>query len=396
MYKKYYSRFLENNAGIQHFACHSHYYWPDVTRSAMIEYWDDSAKYVDAKWSYFFTEKIPLAQKYIAKVLNTSKPQQIVFAPNTHEFIVRLLSCFHPQKPLKILSTDSEFHSFSRQISRLNEFDHISLTTVNTLPSDTFEERFIEEIRKNKYDMIFFSHVFFSSGIAIQDLAGIVNAVDNPECMIVVDGYHAFMSIETDIRSIENRIFYFAGSYKYAQGGEGCCFMHVPEKNQYRPWNTGWFADFESLENNKNTVIQYAADGMKFSGATMDFSALYRLISVFRWLENENIRLSDIRTYIQKMQQLFLDEIDKYDHPLINRKRLLINDLGNHGHFFSFKFDTVEQVEKMHKLLNEYKIITDYRLERLRFGFALYHDGNYDLSVLNTRRAYFFDEFIFN
>jgi hypothetical protein len=90
-----------------------------------------------------------------------------------------------------------------------------------------------------------------------------------------------------------------------------------------------------------------------------------------------------------------LNEINKYDHPLINQQKLLTRDLKNHGHFFAFELDNNEQTAKMASLLDEFKIQTDFRKNRLRFGFAIYHDGNYDLSILNTRRAYFFDELIF-
>jgi selenocysteine lyase/cysteine desulfurase len=98
MYKKYYKRFLEANVGIQHYASHSHHYWPDVTREAMLEYWDDSARYVDDKWDHIFTNKLPETQKLIASILKLSAPEQIVFAPNTHEFVYRLLSCFDQGK----------------------------------------------------------------------------------------------------------------------------------------------------------------------------------------------------------------------------------------------------------------------------------------------------------
>ena len=92
MYKKYYSRFLTANPHIQHYASHSHHFWPDVTREAGIQYWDDSAKYVDDKWNHIFGEKIPAVQKLIAEVLKLSHPEQIVFAPNTHELVYRLIS----------------------------------------------------------------------------------------------------------------------------------------------------------------------------------------------------------------------------------------------------------------------------------------------------------------
>ncbi|MGE5085672.1 MAG: selenocysteine lyase, partial [Bacillota bacterium] len=103
MYKYLYRRFLEANPQQLHFACHSHHYWPDVSREAHLQYWDDSAKYVDEKWGYLVSQKIPHAQKLIAENLNLSKPEQIVFAPNTHEFVFRLLSALDWTKKVRIL-----------------------------------------------------------------------------------------------------------------------------------------------------------------------------------------------------------------------------------------------------------------------------------------------------
>ena len=84
MYKHLYSKFIKENPNTIHMAAHSHHYWPDCTYEAQKEYWKDSAKYVDDKWNYFFSKKIPKAQKLISEVLNLSHPEQIVFAPNTH------------------------------------------------------------------------------------------------------------------------------------------------------------------------------------------------------------------------------------------------------------------------------------------------------------------------
>ena len=37
MYKKYYQKFLSVNLGKQHYAAHSHHYWPDVTFEATVQ-----------------------------------------------------------------------------------------------------------------------------------------------------------------------------------------------------------------------------------------------------------------------------------------------------------------------------------------------------------------------
>ena len=82
MYRKHYSHFLDANPERLHFAAHSHHPWPNVTREAHIQYWDDSAREMDSKWGHIFGELIPSAQKQIAELLNLSNPQNICFAPN--------------------------------------------------------------------------------------------------------------------------------------------------------------------------------------------------------------------------------------------------------------------------------------------------------------------------
>ena len=136
MYKKFYTHFIEANPDVQHYAAHSHHYWPDVTLDATIQYWKDSAKLVDSKWDYFFSTKIPSTQALIADVLNLTKPEQIVFAPNTHELVYRVLSCFTHLPQVRVLTTDSEFHSFERQINRLSEGGRFVADKVSTLEAE--------------------------------------------------------------------------------------------------------------------------------------------------------------------------------------------------------------------------------------------------------------------
>lgn len=381
MYKKYYKRFLEQNSGIQHYASHSHHYWPDVTRDAMIEYWDDSAKYVDDKWNHIFGVKIPETQKLIAEVLKLSSPEQIVFAPNTHEFVTRLFSCFPSEKKISVLTTDSEFYSFDRQVNRLAEEKMVVVEKVATLPFDDFEKRFIQKISEQKYDVIFFSHVFFNSGMAVKNLKAIVDAVSNNDTMIVIDGYHSFMALPTDLSYFESKIFYMAGSYKYAQGGEGCCFMSVPKNSQHRPLNTGWFAGFGDLANNSGAV-NYNDNGMRFAGSTMDYSALYRLNAVLNLFKKDGISVEKIHECVQKMQKNFREHLLSIDHPFLAEKNILSVDYNHHGHFLTFAMPSPEHTKKLHDELRVHKIWTDYRGSRLRFGFGIYQNKCIDLSAL--------------
>lgn len=381
MFKKYYSHFLTSNPHIQHYASHSHHYWPDVTREATLQYWDDSAKYVDDKWNYFFSTKIPNVQKLIADVLNLSHPEQIVFAPNTHEFIYRLLTCFPKNKTIKVLTTDSEFYSFDRQINRLVEDQSVAVEKIATQPFDDFEKRFCEKIKSQHYDLIFTSHVFFNSGMCIKNLKSIVDAVKDSETMIVVDGYHGFMALPTDLKSIEDRIFYLAGSYKYAQGGEGCCFMSVPKNSQHKPLYTGWFAGFDNLHTNGGNT-GYSNDGLRFAGSTMDFSALYRLEAVLSLFKKDGLSVQIIHEHIKKLQTNFRNHLLKIDHHFLTEKNILSIDYNHHGHFLTFAMPSPKHTQALFQELKSHHIWTDYRGSRLRFGFGLYQNECIDLSCL--------------
>lgn len=374
-YKQHYRHFIAQHPDSLHCAPHSHHYWPDCTRAAQLDYWDDSAKGVDHKWDIIFGERVPDVQRKLAQLLNHPYPEQFVFASNTHELLYRVFSCFPATQSLRVLSTDSEFHSFSRQIRRLQERPGFQLVTVATEPFETFPERWLSAVQQGGFDLIFTSQVFFNSGIVAPELSTWIEQVP-ATTYVVVDGYHGCGALPTDLAPYADRVFYLAGGYKYLQAGEGCCFMAVPKGCELRPEYTGWFADFANLANLQSGPITYANDGMRFAGATMDFSALYRLQAVLTWWQRDKLSVPAIHAYVQNLQQAFLEQLDAVQHPDINRANLLAHDLSHHGHFLTFKLASAERVNGIAQQLAAAGVATDYRSDRLRFGFAIYHDAS--------------------
>jgi selenocysteine lyase/cysteine desulfurase len=350
----------------------------------MLEYWDDTAAMVDEKWSHIFQVKVPQTQQLIADALNVSKKERIVFAPNTHELLYRIYSSFDKKTPIKILTTDSEFYSFQRQLERWQQSGEVEATIVPTEPFDSFEQRFIEQANAAEYDWIFVSQVFFNSGMAIQSLPEFVRQFPTSP-LVTIDGYHGFFAIPTDLSEIEQRIFYLAGSYKYAQGGEGACFVVVPD-GEYQPSYTGWFAEFGDLHKREKGQVAYAKDGQQFAGATMDYSAVYRLDAVLSQFKELGVTVDDIHSYVKACQEKFLKHLYSLKHPLLNESNLMQQHLtsGEHGHFLTFKLPE-NDVQRLAKQLDSAGIKTDFRADRLRFGFALYHDPKqYDLTILRS------------
>src|ERR1051326_8091756 len=92
-----------------HAVAHSHHPWPDVSLAAQEAAWRDAARLLDRKWEHIFDEMIPAAQRHVARVLNLPDPSTISFGPNTHSFVLRILSCLPTRRPIRVLTTPSEF-----------------------------------------------------------------------------------------------------------------------------------------------------------------------------------------------------------------------------------------------------------------------------------------------
>ncbi len=66
-----------------HFAAHSHHWWPDVTRAAQLECWDDAARLTDDKWGLILGGLWDEVKTAIARHLRLPDPDTLVVAPNT-------------------------------------------------------------------------------------------------------------------------------------------------------------------------------------------------------------------------------------------------------------------------------------------------------------------------
>jgi selenocysteine lyase/cysteine desulfurase len=360
--KPAFSRFLQSDPERLHFAAHSHHPWPDVSYDAHIAAWDDASRLMDDKWDHIFGEVIPETRSRIAGVLGLESGDTITFAPNTHEFLNRLFSCL--DQPVRVLTTGSEFHSFTRQSRRWEEEGLAIVDRVPTEPFDTFADRFTAEARAGVHDLVYLSQVFFDSGFVVPDIDRIVSSLSEEKTFMVVDGYHAFMAMPVDLGAIQDRSFFIAGGYKYAMSGEGAVFMHAPPGYGPRPVDTGWYAGFGQLETGVGDRIVYADDGTRFAGSTYDPSGIYRMDAVLAWLEAEGMAPADIHTHVVGLQDRFVGQAPEFAELVTPRPQ-------ERGNFLSFR---TEAAGEIYSSLHDRNVITDHRGDRLRIGFGIYHD----------------------
>jgi len=368
-FKPLFSRSLSSDPDRLHFAAHSHHLWPDASFEGQVQAWNDAAHLADRKWDKVMGEVWPEAQRQVASEIGTSQSDTIVFAPNTHQLLVSLFATVSSSRPIRVLTSDGEFHSARRQFARWEEAGAAEIERILVEPFDTFSERLLEAARSGRHDFIFVSHVLFGSGRIfdpVEELAALARS-DGP--WVAIDGYHAFMAIDRPFSPEgAGNAFYLGGGYKYAMSGEGCAFMHAPPGFGERPRITGWYAEFEDLALPPGCV-GYTKDASRFLGATFDPSALYRFTAVRRMLAENGLTTKRINGHVAELQRQLLDTL--HNTSLANAELLNPLDERPHARFLAFRSP---HSQRWHDQLKAQNVITDVRGEVLRIGFGIYQD----------------------
>ncbi|ODP37314.1 class V aminotransferase [Sphingomonas turrisvirgatae] len=349
-----------------HFAAHSHHLWPDASWLGQQAAWQDAARLADRKWARVMGEIWPAAQRHVASELGLPDPSSVVFAGNTHDLLLRIVSA-RSERPLRVLASDGEFHSFRRQAQRWVEAGTITLETVAA--GADFAERFVGAAQGKDHDLIFVSQVMFATGERLPfDALAELAALARPDGLwVVVDGYHGFMAIENDLGPVADRLFYLAGGYKYAMAGEGVAFLHCPPGFGDRPAITGWYAEFEDLSLPPGQV-GYARNAMRFMGSTFDPSGLYRFVAVRDMLDQQDLTTAAINVHVAPLRQQLLDGLAGTPQDGAE----LLNPGGDpRARFVALRSP---QAAAWQAALAAQDIVTDVRGDVLRIGFGLYHD----------------------
>ena len=366
-WKRLFSRALAAAPGRLHMAAHSHHLWPDASHEGQVAAWDDAARLADDKWDRVMGEVWPAAQAHVAAELRLPDPNTVVFAPNTHDLLVRLASAMK-KRPLRVLASDGEFHSFRRQSARWAESGAIDLTLMPTADPD-FSGKFLERAAKGAFDLIFTSHVMFGSGRVFAPIEALA-ALARPEGpWVVIDGYHAFMAIELDLSRIGGRAFYLGGGYKYAMAGEGAAFMHAPDGFGARPEITGWYAAFDELALAQGAV-GYAPDARRYLGATFDPSGLYRFNAVQAMLKREGLTTAAISAHVDGLLQQLISRLA--ETPLGEARILNAEMRQPRARFLAL---STPDARRWREALSRAGVVTDSRDDVLRIGLGLYHDA---------------------
>lgn len=373
----HYSQFLSPTPGAPRrilLTGHSHQAWPDAARAGQDEAFADAAALVDDKWDRVFEVQDEL-RRYIAERIG-ARPAEIAFASNTHELVTRFLSAVDLRRRPHVVTTTGEFHSLDRQLRRLAEAG-LEVTWVDARPAETLAERLAGAVRDTTAAVLV-SSVLFETSTIVPGLAALAERTKARGAHLLVDAYHAWHTVPFTLSDVGgDQVFVVAGGYKYAQWGEGTCFLRVPPGTDLRPIYTGWFAGFAELEAQRDSTraVGYAAEGASaFAGSTFDPASFYRAVAVTRFAREHGLDISRLRELSRRQTSRIVEGARRLGLAIASPE-----DPERRGGFVA-----IERPDA-HELVTRLRgdgIYTDARGSRLRLGPAPYvTDDEIDLAL---------------
>jgi len=346
---------------------HSHQAWPDCAMEGQLEAWSDAAARLDEKWDFAFQRAEQVKQGF-ARLLGDD-PDRIALGTSTHELVVRFLSALPLRQRRRLITTDGEFHTLRRQLSRLSE-EGIEVIWVPADPVESLAPR-LSQATDDRTAAVLVSAVLFETARIVPGLDRVLRRCQQVGAELLVDVYHALNVVPFSLVDQQlGSAFVVGGGYKYCQLGEGNCFLRIPPGCRMRPVVTGWFAEFSSLaESTGDGTVWYPEDAQRFAGATYDPTSHYRAARVFAFFEAQDLSPSFLREVSQHQLGVLVRMFDRLDADprVVGRDRE--TPLSQVGGFLALRSP---KAALLGQKLKEAHVLTDYRGEWLRLGPAPY------------------------
>jgi kynureninase len=344
---------------------HSHQAWPDVGFEAQARAWLDAAEFVDDKWERAAAQA-GLVRAGFARLL-ADLPGNIALGQNTHELAVRWLSALPFRQRSRLVTTDGEFHSIRRQLDRLSE-DLVEVVKVPSQPVDTLADRLALDIDDTTLAVLA-SSVLFETAAIVPGLDRVAACCETHGAELLVDAYHHLNAVPFDVTSMGlSNAFITGGGYKYCQLGEGNCFLRVPSGRQFRPVLTGWFAEFDALEERGSGRVAYGRGASAFAGATYDPTSHYRAAAVFNFHQQHALTPAELRRISQRQVGLLIAAFDALDLPPASARIEQMRP-DQRGGFLAIRTSRAREIAG---LLHARGVFVDARGDVLRLGPAPY------------------------
>src|SRR5688500_15868678 len=189
----HYSRFRASERAL--LTGHSHQAWPDVGFEAQQQAWLDAAEFVDGKWERA-AEQARLVREGFGRLLGDAAAN-IALGQNTHELMTRWLSALPWRDRRRLVTTDGEFHTITRQLARLGE-EGVEVVRVPARPAENLAGRIAEAI-DDRTLAVLVSSVLYETAEIVPHLDHVAAACTRHGASLLIDAYHHLNVVPFDL-----------------------------------------------------------------------------------------------------------------------------------------------------------------------------------------------------
>ena len=284
----------------------------DLWYSKLDSSWDDDG----------WPSEIKSFRAQIAKLIGVSDPSAVVPKSSAGQGLRAVLNALPmdgARRPLKVVSTTGEFDSidFILKTYAKKDLAEISWVGVSKIVHkvDIIEASAILQRITEGIDLVVVSIVMFGTGQILQGIEEIIKKAHKVGAMVLLDVYHAAGVIPISLEKLDAD-FMIGGSYKYARGGPGACWLAINPKHlggNLRTLDTGWFAKEDPFGFERQSEPELASNGDAWMESTPSVLPLYQARAGLELMLG--IGIERLREYNLSQQQILREAFGVHGVP---------------------------------------------------------------------------------
>jgi len=199
--------------------------------------------------------------------------------------VLNALPADNALRPVRVVSTRSEFDSVDFILKTYIEKGRATVNWIEPTASvdgvPLLETGPIVNAIVPGTDLVVVSYVAFSTGQVLPGLKMIIEAAHAVGAMVLVDAYHAVGVFPVDMEAL-GVDFMIGGSYKYARGGPGACWLAIHPRHlntELRTLDSGWFAKAEPFSYDRPEEPIRASGGDGWLESTPSIVPMFQALS---------------------------------------------------------------------------------------------------------------------
>lgn len=332
---------------------------------------------LDSAWSHpqGWMAAITYFREQVAVILGAASHQQVVPKTSAGQGLRAVLNALsdHGHVPT-VVATRGEFDSCDVILKTYAKKGRAKIRWVEPdtrQPIELYSVQSLKAALDSQVDLVLCSQVLFATGQVLADIPELVAAAHHVGAKVIVDTYHSFGVVPLEWEgsgrySLGGADFLIGGSYKYARGGPGACWLAIHPRhldsndaaNRLTTLDTGWFAKHEPFSYQRPDPPEMAEGGDGWLESTPPVLTTYQANSGLQLLRE--LGVVRLRRYNLLHQQRLSAAMKSHGIKMYEP-----SDWESRGAFALLPHP--QAMELCHRLLQQ-GLNTDARNGSIRFG----------------------------